>query len=85
MEMLFRTHQSYFRQIKAKWFKHGRCLVFQKKKHVETDRGCFYYIDKHNYEQERADAIERLSYLAKTRGKGYKDIQAKNYSTSRLK
>jgi hypothetical protein len=25
-----------------------------------------------------------LSYLAKTRGTGYKDIQAKNYSVSRL-
>ena len=64
------------RQIKAKWFKHGHCYIPEQ---------CFYYIDKHNYEQERADAIERLSYLAKTRGKGYKGIQAKNYSTSRLK
>ena len=69
-------------QIKSKWYKHGRCWI-PKKKHVDG-RGCFYYIDKHNYEQERAEAIERLSYLAKTRGKGYKDKQAKNYSVSRL-
>ena len=71
------------KQIKAKWFKYGRVWVPMKE--LKTDRGCFYYIDKHNYEQERADVIERLSYLAKTRGKGYKDIQAKNYSVSRLK
>ena len=63
------------RQIKAKWFKHGHCYIPEQ---------CFYYIDKHNMEDERAEAIERLSYLAKTRGKGYKDKQAKNYSTSRL-
>jgi len=30
------------------------------------------------------EAIYRLSYLAKTRGTGYKDTQAKNYSVSRL-
>ena len=64
------------RQIKAKWFKHGRCWI---------PDDCYYYIDKNNLEEERAKAIERLSYLAKTRGKGYKDIQAKNYSVSRLK
>ena len=63
------------RQIKAKWFKHGRCWI---------PDDCYYYIDKNNLEEERAKAIERLSYLAKTRGKGYKDIQAKNYSVSRL-
>jgi hypothetical protein len=33
----------------------------------------------------RAKAINRLSYLAKTRGKGYRDPQAKDYGTSRLK
>ena len=63
------------RQIKAKWFKHGRCWI---------PDDCYYYIDQNNLEEERAKAIERLSYLAKTRGKGYKDIQAKNYSVSRL-
>ena len=63
------------RQIKAKWFKHGRCWI---------PDDCYYYIDKNNLEEERAKAIWRLSYLAKTRGKGYKDIQAKNYSVSRL-
>ncbi len=44
----------------------------------------YYYIDQNNLEEERAKAIERLSYLAKTRGTGYKDVQAKNYSVSRL-
>jgi len=45
----------------------------------------FYFIDKDNYQEERAKAIDRLSYLAKTRGKGYRDPQAKDYGTSRLK
>ena len=71
------------RQIKAKWFRHGS--VWFPKKELPTDRGCFYYIDKHNYKDERAEVIKRLSYLAKTRGTGYKDVQAKNYSVSRLK
>ncbi len=65
------------RQIKAKWFKHGRCWI---------PDDCFYYLDisKSNFKQMRGEAIYRLSYLGKTRGTGYKDIQAKNYSVSRL-
>ena len=69
--------------IKAKWYKHGRVWI-PKKERVDDD-GCFYYIEKKNFVEERGKAIYRLSYLAKTRGKGYKDIQAKNYSVSRLK
>ena len=66
------------RQIKAKWFKHGRCWI---------PDDCFYYLDisKSNFKQMWREVIYRLSYLAKTRGTGYKDIQAKNYSVSRLK
>ena len=45
----------------------------------------FYFIDKDNCQEERAKAIDRLSYLAKTRGKGYRDSQAKDYGSSRLK
>jgi len=30
----------------------------------------------------RGKAIYRISYLAKTRGKGYRDPQAKDYETS---
>lgn len=65
------------RQIKAKWFKHGRCWIPDK---------CFYYLDKSksHFIQRRGEAIYRLSYLSKTRGTGYKDAQAKNYSVSRL-
>ena len=69
--------------IKAKWYKHGRVWI-PKKERVDDD-GCFYYIEKKNFVEERGKAIYRLSYLAKTRGKGYKDKQAKNYSVSRLK
>ena len=72
------------RQIKAKWNSHGS--VWFPKKELPTDTGCFYYIDtyKEGWEKVRTDVIERLSYLGKTRGTGYKDIQAKNYSASRL-
>ena len=65
------------RQIKAKWFKHGRCWI---------PDDCFYYLDesKANFKQMRGEAIYRLSYLGKTRGTGYKDAQSKNYSVSRL-
>ena len=70
------------RQIKYKWYRYGSVWFPEKK--LETDRGCFYYIDKHNYKDERAEVIKRLSYLAKTRGTGYKGKQAKNYSVSRL-
>ena len=65
------------KQIKAKWYRHGRCWI---------PDDCFYYIDKSksNFKEKRGEAIYRLSYLAKTRGTGYKDIQAKNYSVSRL-
>jgi hypothetical protein len=70
--------------IEAKWYKYGR-LWIPKKKHVDDD-GCFYFIDKkkEDFKEQRENAIYRLSYLGKTRGKGYKDVQAKNYSVSRL-
>jgi hypothetical protein len=45
----------------------------------------YKYIDKHNLKKERQEAIYRISYLAKVRGKGYRDPQAKDYGTSRLK
>ena len=62
--------------LKEKWLPFG---------HIPTISNPFYYIDKDNHTQQRADAIERLSYLAKIRGKGYRDTQAKDYGTSRLK
>lgn len=34
--------------------------------------------------ETKAEAIEHVSYLAKTRGKQYRDPQAKDYSTSRM-
>ncbi|MGE4593976.1 MAG: inovirus-type Gp2 protein [Gammaproteobacteria bacterium] len=63
------------RQIKVKWYKNGHCYI---------PEDCFYYIDKNNLEEERAKAIKRLSYLAKTRGKGYRKSQAKDSGASRL-
>ena len=41
----------------------------------------YYFIDN---EETKADAIYRMSYLAKVRGKGYRDQHVKDYSTSRL-
>ena len=63
------------RAIRTKWFKNGHCPVLEHP---------YYFIDKHNLEDERKEVIKRLSYLAKTRGKGYRNPQAKDYQTSRL-
>lgn len=41
------------------------------------------FYDVKNKESQN-DAVYRISYLAKARGKGCRDIQAKDYSTSRL-
>ncbi len=41
----------------------------------------FYFVDDASI---KADAIYRISYLAKVRGKGYRAKQAKDYSCSRL-
>ena len=62
-------------QIKKTWSQNG---------HMHKVKNSFYYIDKNNYQEERAEAIYRISYLAKTRGKGYRDLQAKDYGASRL-
>jgi hypothetical protein len=72
---VIRTSQRLLRAIRTKWFKYGHCPVI---KHP------YYFIDKHNLEDERKKVIKRVSYLAKTRGKGYRNPQAKDYSTSRL-
>lgn len=42
----------------------------------------YHFIDN---EKAFNEAVYRLSYLAKTRGKGYRPVQSKDYSTSRLK
>jgi len=42
----------------------------------------FYFVEN---SEGLADAVYRLSYLAKTRGKGYRSNQVKDYATSRLK
>ena len=45
---------------------------------------CYYNIKRDDYESIQM-AIWRISYLAKARGKGYKQEQIKNYGTSRIK
>jgi hypothetical protein len=53
--------------------------------HSPTIKNPYYFIDQNNKQTELSKAIFRLSYLAKTRGKGYRDTQAKDYGASRLK
>ena len=52
---------------------------------MPTIQNPYYLMNKHNHEVIKQDVIERVSYLAKVRGKGYRDSQAKDYQTSRLK
>ena len=62
--------------IKEKWLKNGS---------IHKPDNCFYYIDKHNHQEERLKAIYRASYMAKSRGKGVRPAQTKDYYCSRLK
>ena len=64
------------KQIKETWSDNG---------YMPTIKNPYYFLDKHNHKEMRGEAINRISYLAKTRGKGYRDPQAKDYGTSRLK
>jgi len=73
---VIRTSHKILKVIRAKWFQNG---------HVPVIENPYYFIDKHNLKEKRASVIERLSYYAKTRGKGYRDPQAKDYQTSRLR
>jgi hypothetical protein len=61
--------------IKKMWAPHGS---------IPTIGNPFYYINK-NDNKTRLEAIYRISYIAKIRGKGYRDPQANDYGTSRLK
>jgi len=49
--------------------------------HMPVTPRPFHFVDS---PESKEQAIYRISYLAKTRGKGYRDQQAKDYSTSRL-
>jgi len=51
--------------------------------HMPTIKNPYYYLDKNNLNTELDEAIYRISYLAKVRGKGYRSQQAKDYGASR--
>lgn len=53
----------------------------QQTNHVPVIPKPYYFIDS---PEKKEDAIYRISYLAKARGKGYRGKQNKDYSTSRL-
>jgi hypothetical protein len=69
-----RHSSSVLKIVKATW-----CA--KPDRHMPTIKNPYYFIDN---DQTKADAIYRISYLAKSRGKGCRDMQAKDYSTSRL-
>ena len=52
---------------------------------MPTIKNPYYYLDKNNLDTDLGEAIYRISYLAKVRGKGYRSKQAKDYGASRLK
>ena len=52
------------------------------KHHIPTIKNPYYFIDSDSI---KADMIYRMSYLCKIKGKGFRDNQIKDYSTSRLK
>jgi len=62
-------------QIREMWLPLG---------HVPVTLNPYYNINKHNHNETRAEIIERVSYLAKVRGKRIRDKQTKDYQTSRL-
>ena len=47
-------------------------------------KNCYYNLKRNQY-KEIQNAIFRISYLAKARGKGYRPPQTKDYGTSRIK
>jgi len=63
-------------KIKGMWAPYGYTPVI---------KNPYYSINKSNFKKQRHDAIKRISYLAKVKGKGYRNKQAKDFSTSRLK
>ena len=64
--------------IKSKWYKYGNVPD-------KFLKNFYYNIRKENYKEEREAVIWRLSYYAKTRGKGYRNPQSSDYLASRLK
>ncbi|WP_053952077.1 YagK/YfjJ domain-containing protein [Candidatus Thioglobus autotrophicus] len=62
--------------MKSKWLPRG---------HMHIPENCFYLIDKDNIEKQRPEAIYRASYMAKSRGKGVRPAQTKDFYCSRLK
>ncbi len=52
--------------------------------HAHIIENCYYNICNSEFSVKQ-DLIYRLSYQAKERGKGYRDIQTKDYGVSRLK
>lgn len=62
------------KKIKEAWI-HG---------HVPVVQNPYFNINQSNHETEMQNAIKRISYMAKLRGKGYRKPQTKDYNVSRL-
>lgn len=52
--------------------------------HIHTPKNCYRMIEKNAF-QDKQEAIYRVSYFTKERGKGYRAKQAKDYGMSRIK
>jgi hypothetical protein len=63
------------KRLKETWLDNG---------HMPVIKNPYYFLDKHNRQELRGKVIDRLSYLAKTRGKRYRDHHTKDYGSSRL-
>ena len=53
--------------------------------HVPVVENPYYNINQSNYSTEMQNAIKRISYMAKSKTKGYRKPQSKDYNVSRLK
>jgi len=67
------------------------CFVLQKwvKEIWGFNEGSVHWAGYHNLSRQDEEGIQKacyhISYLAKARGKGYRPLQTKDYSTSRIK
>jgi len=63
------------KKIKEAWI-HG---------HMPVVENPYYNINQSNYSTQMQNAIKRISYMAKSKTKGYRKPQTKDYNVSRLK
>ena len=91
METAKQQHYHYALMLDGHKVRHPHDILIKVKEVWETNlqgseytpKRCYYNL-KRECEASIQRAVWRISYLAKTRGKGYKPSQTKNYGTSRI-